>query len=329
MASVCVLVPTYKRPNDLAGLLACLRPQIEHIRDRRLIVVNDGTHDEAYAAVVRPHLTWMTYLIAPQNGGPAAARNYGAREIEEDFILMTDDDCRPPKTWVDYAQSRFETQPWLDGLAGYTRPVFSNPKSLRERVIAGSDVLPGATYDEIGRLTCAVTAAFAVRRAAFEAVGGFDESFRPSGEDLDLTQRILRAGFILEADKNWWTGHTTADTIKSYIKRYYTYGEGSARYAMRRKDWIHPDLRNYLDDADADETVKGWLRSTPSKAFWKQGTWVERIALYLFVKAVAEAYADGFAAGVETYGPQSETPPSEPWLRWPRLGLAADGLPRR
>ena len=58
-------------------------------------------------------------------------------------------------------------------------------------------------------------------------------------------ERVIRAGAIIDADANWWTGHTTADTIKSYLKRYYTYGMGSARYAMTRGDWTHPDVRNY------------------------------------------------------------------------------------
>jgi glycosyltransferase involved in cell wall biosynthesis len=327
--SLCVIVPTYHRPQDLADILACLKPQIEQEHDRRLVVVNDGTHDEAYAQVVRKHLTWMTYIPHPKNGGPGAARNVAAREVKEDFIVMTDDDCRPPLTWLDHIQGRLEADPWLDGLAGYTRPFFHNPKSLKERLIAESRVLPGATYDEVGRLTCAVTAAFAIRRSFYEQVGGFDERFRPSGEDLDLTQRLLRAGAIIEADPNWWTGHSTNDTLKAYFKRYFTYGEGSARYAFERQDWLHPDLRNYLDDDDAERAVKAWASSAKSTTMWKKGNLIEKALIAWFMREVAENYAAGFAAGVEKFAPAGVTPPREPWLRWPRLGLAPDGLLRR
>ncbi len=329
MASLCVIVPTYKRPDDLEGFLAALRSQIVGYPDRRLIVVNDGTHSDDYQAVLDKHDAWFTYIAKPTNGGPAAARNYAAREATGDFIVFTDDDCRAPTGWLDYLQARYEAEPWLDGLAGYTRPVMKNKKSLREWVIAASNVLPGATYDEIGRLTCAVTAAFSVRREWFERIGGFDETFRPSGEDLDLTQRLIRAGAILEADPRWRTGHTTADTIKSYLKRYYTYGEGSARYALTRTDWIHPDLRNYLEPAARKKSVRAWARSVRSGTVWKNATLVQRLALAAFAAAIANKYAQGFASGVAQFQRPEAPPPREQWMLWPRLGYAANGLPRR
>lgn len=324
-----VIVPTYKRPADLAGFLAHIAPQIAGRADRKLIVVNDGAHDSAYEAVLDRHGAWFTYLVRPQNGGPAAARNYAARRAEGAYLVFTDDDCRAPEGWLDHLQARYEAEPWLDGVAGYTQPVVHNPRSLREWVIAHANVLPGATYDEIGRLTCAVTAAFSVRRAWFERVGGFDEAFRPSGEDLDLTQRLIRAGAILEADPRWRIGHTTADTIKSYLKRYYAYGEGSARYCMTRRDWTHPDLRNYLDRGARRRTIARWIKGARTGPAFRESGWMRRLALWAFTALVARRYAAGFAAGAARYGRAEARPPAEPWLLWPRLGYAADGLPRR
>jgi len=329
MPSLTVVVPTYRRPEDLAGLLRCLRPQIEGHATRSLIVVNDGTHDDAYAAIVRPHLTWMRYVPAPRNGGPGAARNIGAALATGDYLVFTDDDCRPPLGWLDRLDARYASDPWLDGVAGYTRPYEPNRKRLSDRLIEASRVLPGATHDEVGRLICAVTAAFSVRRCIYEKVGGFDESFRPSGEDLDLTQRTIKAGAIVEADEGWWTGHTTSDTLKSYLKRYYTYGKGSARYAFARRDWLHPDLRNYLEDEDARRTVATWARSAKTATLAEGAGPFDRLALRWFVWRVASSYAAGFMDGCDEYEDRAAPVPTEPWLRWPRLGLAADGLPRR
>lgn len=332
MPSLRVIVPTYKRPQDIESLLRHLRPQIEGHSDRKLVVVNDGTHDEAYASVIRPHLTWLTYIPAPVNRGPAAARNLGAEGADEDFLVFTDDDCRPPAIWLDYLQGRYEAEPWLDGVAGYTRPVFGDPDNWREKIIAASRLLPGATHDEAGRLTCAVTAAFSVRTRFFHAVGGFDASFRPSGEDLDLTQRVLRAGAILEADVNWWCGHTTTDTLKSYLRRYFTYGEGSARYAFTRGDWIHPDLRNYLTPTARRKSVLGWIGSIKSIPTLSSLSLIERLALRVFVTLIAREYARGFASGASRYYRAEAPPPGEAWRLFPRLGLAAEAdpeLPRR
>lgn len=330
MASLTVIVPTYKRPDDLAACLAALRPQIVGHAERSLIVVNDGTHDAAYQSVLDSHGSWFTYLAKERNGGPAAARNYAARHAEGDFIVFTDDDCRPPRGWLDYLQARLDTDPWLDGLAGYTTPVYGNPKSIREWVIASSNVLPGAIHDELGRLICAVTAALAVRRAAFEQVGGFDETFRPSGEDLDLVQRIIRTGAIIEADANWRTGHTTTDTIRAYIKRFYVYGEGSARYALTRADWTHPDLRHYLDPEPRKQAVAGWTRGVRGSRAWRTASPWRKLALWAFVAIVSRQYARGFADGAARFVRAEAPPPTLPWMLWPRLGYAdAGGLPRR
>jgi GT2 family glycosyltransferase len=277
---------------------------------------------------VRPHMTWMTYIPAPVNSGPGGARNRGARQASGDYLVFTDDDCRPPMGWLDHLEARYESDPWLDGVAGYTRPYRPNRQKLSERLIEASRVLPGATHDEVGRLICAVTAAFSVRRSYYEKVGGFDESFRPSGEDLDLTQRVIKAGAIVEADENWWTGHTTSDTLKAYLRRYYTYGKGSARYAFTRKDWLHPDLRNYLEYDDAKRTVKGWAMSARTAPLPPGAGRFDRLALRVFIWLIARNYATGFIDGCDAYEDPAAPPPTEPWLRWPRLGLAADGLPR-
>lgn len=329
MPTLTIVIPTYKRPGDLAEVLKILRPQIFGRADRALIVVNDGTHDEAYQAVLDAHDRWFTYLAKEKNGGPAAARNYAARHAANEFIVFTDDDCRPPSYWLDYIQSKLEAEPWLDGVAGYTRPHIADRKSLKEYVIAHSGVLPGAVHDEVGRLICAVTAALCIRRSYFAGVKGFDESFRPSGEDLDFIQRCMRAGAVVAADERWWTGHITTDTIKAYLKRYFTYGEGSARYCMTRRDWTHPDVRNMLRDGPRRATVKGWALGVKNNPGWKKGTRLQRLALYAFTFAIARQYGRGFASGALRFAPKGAAIPTEPWLLWPRLGVAADGLPRR
>ena len=327
--SLCVIAPTSNNPDALAAFLECLNPQIEPERDRRLVVVNDGTHEEAYAQVVRRHLTWMTYIPAPKMSGPGAAFNRAAREVQDEFLVMTDDACRPPLTWLDHVQGRLEADPWLDGLAGAVRPFFHNPKSVRERLIAESGVLPSPAFDEEGRLIRAAASAFAVRRRFFEEAQGFDEGFGPLGEDLDLTQRLMKAGSILEADPHWWTGYTMEGSLRSYVKRSFKDGEGSARYAFLRQDWGHPDLRAYLEDEDADLMVKARAASAKTTEFWKGGSLLEKALIAWFMREAAENYAAGFAAGVESFASAGVTPPRTPCPRSPRLGLAADGLLRR
>jgi GT2 family glycosyltransferase len=59
----------------------------------------------------------------------------------------------------------------------------------------------------------------AVRRSVFEAVGGFDEKFRPvcSVDDIELGYRILRAGHRIFLDKALQGTHLKQWTLRSVI----------------------------------------------------------------------------------------------------------------
>lgn len=326
--SLCVIVPTSNNPHGLAALLDCLRPQIAPEPDRRLLVVHHGCQEEAYAEIVRRHLTWMSYIPKASRSGGGAACNSASREGGEDFLVFTTEAGRPPLTWLDQLQARLEADHWLDGVAGFSRPFFHNPKSLKERLIAESGALPRPVFDPHGRLLRAAKIAFAVRHRLYKEIGGFDEAFGALGEDLDLTQRLLRAGAIIEADPDWWTGAAMLDPLKAYVRRSYEEGEGSARYAFLRQDWRHSDLAAYLQDEDAVLTVKAWAASAKTTGLWKRGAVYEKALIAWFMRERAENYAAGFAAGVEAFAARGVVSPTTT-PRSLRLGLAEDGLLRR
>ena len=62
-----------------------------------------------------------------------------------------------------------------------------------EAALAGPDPIPAAT-SQFGFLPAGLSANLAVRRAAYEAVGGFDEDLLV-GEDIDFCWRLQLAGY--------------------------------------------------------------------------------------------------------------------------------------
>src|SRR5262245_65994423 len=90
-----VIVPTYRRPAALERLLEALRPQLAGRVDREAVVVNDGTHDDAYAAIAERFADVARYLALPVNRGPSAARNEAARSARGSWLVFIDDDCVP------------------------------------------------------------------------------------------------------------------------------------------------------------------------------------------------------------------------------------------
>lgn len=75
--------------------------------------------------------------------------------------------------------------------------------------------------------------AILARRAALDAVGGFDESYFLYGEDLDLCERLRRAGWRLRSIPEHWATHQSGSSASSSWERELYWWEGTMRYAAR------------------------------------------------------------------------------------------------
>jgi glycosyltransferase involved in cell wall biosynthesis len=218
-----VLIATYKRPEGLRRVLAALRPQVEGRTDREVIVVNDGTDDAAYAAVIGEH-PYVRYHPEPENRGVGATRNAAARLARGTFIVYTDDDCEPPAWWLDWVAARLEEYPDIDVLAGTTRPLWTPRRSFVERVQAHYDLIPHPW--RAGMHDMFVTANVAIRRALFERAGGFrvQERFLRAGEDTELCFRLAMLGARMMVDRNCYVRHEVGGRLRDQMRRYWGYG---------------------------------------------------------------------------------------------------------
>jgi hypothetical protein len=123
--------------------------------------------------------------------GPAAARNAGWRASDAEWIAFLDDDVLPPADWGERLVADLSALP--PGAAGVMG---------RVEVPLPADRAPTDWERNVARLADTpgiVTADCAVRRAALEAIGGFDERFpRAYREDTDLELRLRAAGWTVE-----------------------------------------------------------------------------------------------------------------------------------
>src|SRR5262249_55512081 len=95
-----VIIPTYMRPQQLQDCLEGLACQ-NYPRDRyEVIVVDDGSPDMPEPVTTPFHARMQLRLLRAPHGGPAAARNAGAREAAGDLLAFTDDDCVPSSGWL-------------------------------------------------------------------------------------------------------------------------------------------------------------------------------------------------------------------------------------
>jgi histidinol-phosphate phosphatase family protein len=185
-----VVIPTSGRAS-LDVLLASLGAADGPVPER-LIVVDDRPSSaaaEPLAPRVPAALGGRTVVLRGAARGPAAARNLGWRAGSAPWVAFLDDDVIPPPGW------RAELAQDLQGL-----PATVAGAQGRIRVPMDRDLAPTDWQRNVADLEGArwATADMAYRRAALQAVGGFDERFpRAYREDADLGLRLTARGLSI------------------------------------------------------------------------------------------------------------------------------------
>jgi glycosyltransferase involved in cell wall biosynthesis len=186
---VSVVVPTFRRPDLLARCLRALAQQDLSPEDYEVLVADDAASPdtrgqvETFAAEAKPRL--FRYLAVTGHHGPAAARNAGWRAARGEVIAFTDDDTVPDPSWLRAGLEALTDGP--DGVWGRIIVPLSQAPTDYERNEAGLERAEAATANCF------------YRRAALEAVGGFDERFTAAWrEDADLFFTLLERGYRIE-----------------------------------------------------------------------------------------------------------------------------------
>ncbi|HSI80514.1 MAG TPA: glycosyltransferase [Solirubrobacterales bacterium] len=152
------------------------------------------------------------------------ARNVAARRARGEWLLFCDADCVPEPGLLD---------------AYFEAPIGERCGALAGEIVADqrqSALLARYSRDrrflsQTGGIHgreggAAATANLLVRRAAFEAVGGFAEGIR-SGGDIDLCWRIAAAGWTLEHRPAARVVHRHRESLAGFVAQVARYGAGA------------------------------------------------------------------------------------------------------
>ena len=187
--------------------------------------------------------------------GPSAARNTGIALTSAPFVVTTDDDVRPRAGWL---RSLVDALSPSD--AGVGGPVVAHrPSTLLGRFADWRHPLDAQLDPR--RTRYLVTANSLWRRAALDEVGVFDESFRaPGGEELELCDRLLAAGWTLGWAPDAVVEHEFDVGLRRFLRTNYAYGRGtSMAYARMGR----PVRRARLLRSYAAVVVRRPWRETP------------------------------------------------------------------
>ena len=178
-----------------------------------VIVVDDGSTDRAEEAVLE--LGFRLLQLAKGPHGSAVARNPGAAAASADVLPFLDADVAVHPATIGRIEQYLVEDPTIAALFGSydanppERNLVSRYENLRHHYIHQT------AHEEASTLW---TGCGAVRREAFDAMGGFTEAYeQPSIEDIELGMRLRRAGQRIRLCPDVQVTHLKHWTLSSLV----------------------------------------------------------------------------------------------------------------
>src|SRR5215212_4386650 len=207
-----VIIPVHNGGAHLPRCLDALRAS--DLKSYEVIVVDDGSDDDS-ADAARARGFEVVRLDARR--GPAAARNEGARRARGNILLFLDADVVARPDTLARVETFFREHEENAALFGSyddapdARGFVSQYKNLAHHFIHQRARADAETF---------WAGCGAVRREAFAAAGGFDETryTRPSIEDIELGRRLRRRGFRITLDRELRVKHLKRWTLASLLR---------------------------------------------------------------------------------------------------------------
>lgn len=200
MPKISVLIVNFNAGDRLRRCLDCLARQT--FQDFETIVIDNASSDDSLARAKESALDFRL-IEAGANVGFAAGNNRAAREATGEWLAFLNPDAYAAADWLENLMAGADRYPWADAFGSAQLDAADPTKidgagdafhilGVPYRSLCGrpADRLPAA--DEECFAPCAAAALY--RRAAFEALGGFDERFFCYSEDVDLGFRLRLAG---------------------------------------------------------------------------------------------------------------------------------------
>ncbi|WP_420453615.1 glycosyltransferase family 2 protein [Ilumatobacter sp.] len=211
--SIAVVMPAHRPGPDLAASVAAIG-RLDPAPDEFVVVVDGG--DEG----VVEQVDGVATTVAVARAGPAAARNVGVRSTTSEVVLFVDSDVVVRPDIVAAVRDALDRTDADDLRPDAVVGSYDDRPAAGTTVSRFRNLLHHWTHQRAGGPAHTFWGACgAVRREAFDAVGGFDEAYRDATiEDIELGERLVRAGYRIEVVPSIQVTHLKRWTLANMVR---------------------------------------------------------------------------------------------------------------
>src|ERR1017187_2123796 len=233
--TVSVVIPVYNGAHDLELCLSALGSS--KTQPMECIVVDDGSTDNSAEVAAR---FGVKVLSTNGRGGPAGARNLGAKAALGEILLFLDSDCVVDPETLTKIHAEFSRDPELDAVMGSYDRSPSEPNFVSQY----RNLMHCFVHHNSNREAHTFWAGCgAIRRQLFLEFGGFDEHYRsPAIEDIELGYRLAEAGRKMALSPGIQVKHLKHWSLRKAAKTDFFYRALPWSELSIRSGWMPNDL---------------------------------------------------------------------------------------
>lgn len=217
-----IIIPLYNRPAEIRELLDSLVQQT--YKHFEVVVVEDGSTEKSEDIVASFRDRLEIKYFFKENSGPGLSRNYGAERASGDYFIFLDSDCIVPAEYLQEIENELSISP-VDAFGGPDRAHESFTDQQKAINYSMTSILTtGGIRGKKKSMEKFHPRSFNMgfSRRVFETTKGF--SGMRFGEDIDMSIRIMEAGFQTRLFPAAYVYHKRRTSWKKFFKQIYNSG---------------------------------------------------------------------------------------------------------
>jgi glycosyltransferase involved in cell wall biosynthesis len=227
---VSVIIPVYNGEKTLKGCLDSVLNQ--NYNNYEIIIVNNNSTDKTKDIIkeLQKKDKKVKYLFELKRGR-GAARYKGEINAKGEIILMTDSDCIVPKNWVEEMIKIIKN---YDAIQGFQEAISDDFWSKYKQINSEKKYENEDMKNPIGKID---TKNFAIKKNVLKKIGYTSRKYF-SGNDTELSIRLVKNNYKIRFMKNIKVKHFHADSLKEVFKKQIYRAKWTSIITKDNKDFL-------------------------------------------------------------------------------------------